>query len=445
LLKYAVAVHRDAVIIGAGVAGLAAAELLSREGLSVAVLEARSRIGGRVWTRRIRGWPLPVELGAEFVHGPSEEIFAIASSAGLLVDRLPDTHFEAGGARLRPLGDIWARFDRMTRKMRRSGRDRSVAEFLRTRRDLSGADRRLLRSLVEGYDAAPLDRASEHALSTAGEPRSAPGDHAQFRVISGYSGVPAALASRLDGRRCGIHLSTAVRAIRWRRGEVRVLCGDGRTFRAPRAIVTIPAGVLKAAAGERGTIAFDPDPRPLRRALEGIEMGDVVRLVLRFRRAFWLEEEFLARVSSASPRENGEIAFLHSFDAPFPTWWTASPARVPMLVAWSGGPRARALLGRRATALLDEALRTLGRIAGCSPRSLRRLLSGWHFWNWSADPYSRGAYSYQAVGGADCPDRLAEPIEKTLFFAGEATDGSESGTVPGAIRSGRRAARRVLR
>ena len=436
---------RDVVIVGAGVAGLAAAEVLGREGLTVAILEARSRVGGRIRTQRIRGWPLPVELGAEFVHGARPEVLEIAREAGLLVDRLPDAHFEADGSRrLKPLDDVWALFDRMTRKMRRSGRDRSVADFLRSRRDLSGRQRRLLASIVEGYDAAPLDRASEHALSTAGEPPAGRDERAQFRVVSGYAGVPAWLESRLDGRRCRIYRSSPVESIRWRRGEVVVRTQGGAMFRAPRAIVTVSAGVLKARTGERGSIAFDPDPAPLRRALEGLEMGDVAKLVLRFRRAFWQEDAFVSRLSTARSRSGGELGFLYSSDAPFPTWWTASPAQTPMLTAWAGGPRARALLRLSRRALLATALDTLGAIARMDPRRLERLLIAWHFHDWSADPFSRGAYSYQAVGGASSPARLARPIEKTLFFAGEATEGARSGTVPGAIVSGRRAARRVL-
>ena len=134
---------------------------------------------------------MPVELGGEFVHGRRPEVFEIAGDSGLLVERLPDTHFEVSGARWKPLGNFWKRVDRVTRTMRRSGRDRSIAEFLASRRRLPASDRRLVASLVEGYDAAPLDRASEHALSTAGEPERTADDRAQFRVLPGYSALAA--------------------------------------------------------------------------------------------------------------------------------------------------------------------------------------------------------------------------------------------------------------
>src|SRR5512143_1016931 len=145
----------DVLIVGAGAAGLAAAEVLSRGGVTVVVVEARSRIGGRIWTRRIRGWPLPVELGAEFVHGRNDSLFEIASSAALLVDRLPDLHLDAtDDSAWKPMGGIWKKFDAITRQMRGSGRDRSIAEFLESRRSLSSDQKRMVRGMVEGYHAA---------------------------------------------------------------------------------------------------------------------------------------------------------------------------------------------------------------------------------------------------------------------------------------------------
>jgi len=238
----------DVIVVGAGAAGLAAAEQLSRAGLSVAVLEARPALGGRIRTRRMRGCAVPIELGAEFVHGRSEEVFEIASAAGLLIDRLSDSLLAATRSGLKSQLAFWDRFERITRQMRRTGRDRSVADFLRARRSLSPAQRRLAAWMVEGYHAAPLDRVSEHALSTAGDPPSSPEERAQFRVVAGYDGLTNWLRSRLEPKRCGVFLSTPAREIRWRRRHVTVRCEDSQEFRASRVLVTVPVGVLQAAA-----------------------------------------------------------------------------------------------------------------------------------------------------------------------------------------------------
>ena len=423
----------DVVVIGGGAAGLAAAGELGESGTRVLVLEARSVTGGRVRTVRPRGWPVPVELGAEFVHGRSPALFELARASALTIAKLPDRHVEPRGREFRDLGDVWERFESLTRKLKTDGEDRSVAEFLKVHPSLASADRRLLRSIVEGYDAAPAERASEQALSTAGEAPSTPDERAQFRILSGYDGVVRALEDRARRAGARIRLSTAVRAIRWRRGRVDIETTAGARIRARKAIVTLPAGVLRAPAGARGSVAFDPDPSAMRHALAGIEMGDVVRLILRFRESFWREKL-------------GDAAFVHAgLGRPFPTLWTAAPLDLPMLTLWAGGPAAVKLRERGLATVLDSSLAELADLFRTTRARLRRLVVGSHRHDWTTDPFSRGAYSYQTVGGATAPERLARPVQGTLFFGGEATSSDQSGTVPGAIESGRRAAKQAIR
>ena len=437
----------DAIVIGAGAAGLAAAEVLSREGLAIEILEARSRIGGRIHTLRPRGLPIPIELGAEFVHGREEELLSLAREAAIAVDRLPEAHLSIQGRRTEVMHGFWERYDSIARRLRSRGRDRSIADFLRSHPRMPVRDRRLLASTVEGYDAADLDRASEIALSTAGQPREDPAEHAQFRVASGYDRVPRWLAGRLDSRRARLRLRTEVARVKWRRGAVAVTTSSGETLRAPCAVISVPAGVLQAPPGARGAIAFDPDPVPIRRALSRIAMGDVVRLVLRFEKPFWTDPEVVARRVPAEKRGEAEIGFVHleGAGADFPTLWSAAPSQSPVLVAWSGGPAARRLLSLPREELVARAFEVLARVWRMDAAKLRRGLTAWHIHDWSRDPHARGAYSYQTVGGAKAPDALARPVAATLFFAGEATEGQRSGTVPGAISSGRSAARRLLR
>jgi monoamine oxidase len=430
----------DVVVVGAGAAGLAAAEELSRAGLSILLLEARARLGGRIFTRRLRGWPVPIELGPEFVHGRSQELFQIARDAGLLIDRLPDVHVDATAADWRLMHDFWARFEAITRQMRHVGRDRSVAEFLKSRRRMSPAQRRLAESMVEGYHAAFLERASERALSTAGEPPLSPERQVQFRLVSGYNRVAEWLRGRIDRRCCRILFSAPARHIRWRRGAVTVRAASTE-FRARHAILSVPVGVLKAPPEARGAIRFDPDPPVQRRALERLEMGQVVKIVLLFREAFWEGTPAHERLQERQARE---IAFFNLRNAAFPTWWTAAPAQVPMITGWAGGPAAQVMLGLPGREVFRRSIEALATLFRLRAAKLRRLLVSWHLHDWSADPFARGAYSYVAVGGAAAPAALARPVEGTLFFAGEATEPDQSGTVPGAIASGRRAARLIL-
>ncbi len=434
----------DVAIVGAGAAGLAAAFRLSREGVSVALLESRGRVGGRVWTRRRAGWPVPLELGPEFVHGRDEEFFRLLAEANLAAVRLPDAHVEIAGSRVRPLTDLWGKFDAMTRRIGRGAdaRDRSVAEELRRRRrSFTSEERRLLTTMVEGYDASPIEKASAKALSTAGEPPTRDDDdddRAQFRPIDGYGALVDWLLGRIDPSRAKLFRSTVVRRIAWsRRGGTRILTNEGE-FRAARVLVTVPVGVLRAPAGSPGAIAFDPDPPALRRAVSGLAMGDVVRLVLRFREPFWREAPRLKRSG------HGGANFLHLPGAPFPTWWTCAPVEAPVVTAWSGGTAAASLLRLPKRRIVRAALETLAGALGVPPSHASRRLLDWDFHDWSADPFARGAYSYALVGGAGAGRTLARPIEDVLFFAGEAVGERDSGTVPAAIASGDRAARRIL-
>jgi monoamine oxidase len=141
------------------------------------------------------------------------------------------------------------------------------------------------------------------------------------------------------------------------------------------------------------------------------------------------------------------LSFLETNDEdPFPTWWTHYPSTTPLLVTWQGGPAARAMLARGRSAVEGEALKALARRFHLSRGTVDRLVKGMWFHDWTHDPFARGAYSYQTVGGADAPAAMARPLSGTLFFAGEGTDvDGRTGTVHGAIATGERAANQVLR
>jgi monoamine oxidase len=436
----------DAVVIGGGAAGLSAARELSQHGSTLVLLEARGRLGGRVHTLRDPAWPVPVELGAEFLHGEAAATRDIARAAGLVVDEIPDRHAWAEEGRWRSQGDVWSRFAALCRKIPARGRDQSFAAFLEARRTRGGDLVTLARLLVEGYHAAPTDRISAQFLAADAKEQSA--SSAQHRLPGGYDAVLRWLRAGLDPDRVEVRLNTPVVEVAWKRGDVRVRPASplGRplpVIRARRAIVTLPLGVLKASLGAGGAVRFDPPLDEKRRALDALFPGSVRKIVLRFREAFWDEPSFVeARFSTADGRLD-RPDFLHDPRSDFPTWWTTSPAHAPVLVGWAGGPAADRLSRLSPMAVLGRGLGALGHVLGVSPRSLEERLDGWLEHDWQADPWSLGAYSYIAVGGQAAPQALARPLGGTLFFAGEATDPDGIGTVEGAITSGRRAGRQL--
>ncbi|MEO8431007.1 MAG: NAD(P)/FAD-dependent oxidoreductase [Acidobacteriota bacterium] len=436
-------IRTDVVVVGAGASGLAAARDLSLAGFRVAVLDGRARLGGRIDTEHDPSWTVPIDLGPEFIHGPAEETLAIVRAARLVAIRLEDAHWKKTGRGWTRQSDFWAAADRVTNRMRRTGRDRSVADFLRAHPSLSRNDRDLVRSLVEGYDAAPANRVGEHSIATRG----GSGPHDQFRLLSGYDGVAGWLASSGDLEKISFRYETVARDVRWGPGRVEVEAVTRRgteRFAARAAVLTPPVGVWKAVPGDEGAIRLLPEVASRQRALERVDMGTVVKLVLRFREPFWRGAP--GAPAGASPRgETPQLGFLHDSRAAFPTWWSMEPAEAPILTAWAGGPAAQALSGLPEEELAGRAVETIARLLGVPRGRVGASLEAWRSHDWQGDPFSRGAYSYLGVGGVPARAVLARPVRGTLFFAGEATDREQSGTVAGAISSGRRAARQAVR
>ncbi len=213
-------------------------------------------------------------------------------------------------------------------------------------------------------------------------------------------------------------------------------------FSAPCVLVTLPLAVLQSARGEIGAVGFMPDlPARKRAALTKLEMGKVVRVSLRFRSRFW---DDIPAPDGGSLTLSG-LRFLLSQDQSFPTWWTMSPERAPILTGWAPFQCAEQLSGKGTNFVIDESLRALSRLLNLRSDDLSQLLDAGYFHDWQSDPFSRGAYSYGKVGADGAQEALASPVESTLFFAGEATDTTgHNGTVHGAIASGMRAAREIF-
>jgi monoamine oxidase len=441
----------DVLILGAGAAGLAAARDLSHAGLRVTVIEARPRVGGRILTLHDPRSPVPLELGAEFIHGPSAETLPLAQAAGLAVLELPDTHEIATAGRFKPMGDFWEIVDRMNHDLARrlAGRrkDFPVSEYLDSAR-VPAAHRGMLRDFVQGFYAAHPDRLSAQSLAveTRGGDEEDEVEGKQFRIANGGDALMKWLRDGLDPDRTEVRLSTVAQLVQWKRGAVSVVCRGGGdrallpTLNARTALITLPLGVLKA-----GDMRFDPGLPAKQRALAGLEMGQVFKIVLRFREAFWEKPEFLKERRAKAGSNGSGLNILHAHGAEVPTWWTSLPVRSPVLVGYVGAVAAEQLLAEEPPSRLERSLVALSDVLAVPRRELEEQLDASASHDWRADPFARGAYSYIGVGGNSAPRALARPVEGTLFFAGEATNGAEIGTVAGALSSGRRAAREVLR
>jgi monoamine oxidase len=419
----------DVLIIGAGAAGLIAWRELHSAGLRVAVLEARDRMGGRILTDHSTS--SPIELGAEFVHGKPKALWSILEKARLEVLETSDTRLFSDQGGLQPCEGYWKIIQTVNRQIN-PAQEISYQRFLETA-EASALEKRLAKSYVEGFNAARAELISTAAVAMADREAAEIDGEKQFRIKVGYASIVEWIAAGLPGE--ALHLQTAARDICWEQNRVEVLADtpNGQcNFFAKRLIITVPLGVLKASSGSAGAIQFIPALPQIEAALEDLEAGHVIKLIIRFKERFW----------KSHPR----FAFVISFDEGIPVWWTQEPLTSNILTGWAGGRAAEKLFNLSRQELFDRALDSLSRIFDRSANWLHECVDQIYYHDWSNDAFSRGAYSYPKVGGLKAAQVLGEPIDDTLFFAGEATDSQgDYGTVHAALNSGLSAARNIRR
>lgn len=411
----------DVIVIGAGVAGLAAARGLAEAGLSVVLLEAAARVGGRVRTVRLAGSSLPVETGAEFVHGRPPELLELIEEAGL-------TLFERGGAfysfedgRLRETEWEESAFDVLDELPEES--DMPFNRFLQQKKLPPKVAARVT-DYVEGFNAADARVIGTAALRKQQQAEEAIEGERVFRIREGYDRVPLFLLDRFLAADGQVHLDTRVTEVKWSRGEVLVQTGNAAVgeVRARRVVVAAPLGVLKVDG-----IKISPLPDAAMKAIDGLAMGPATRITLVFRERFW---------EAVAPG----LSFLFASGEPISVWWSASPEDSPTLTGWIGGPHAAH--GPAGEALRDAAVAALGKVFG--REDLDSLLLDWCTHDWQRDSLTLGAYSYVPVGALEASEALAQAFDDTLYFAGEHTDiTGQWGTVHAALRSGMRIVRQI--
>jgi monoamine oxidase len=286
-------------------------------------------------------------------------------------------------------------------------------------------------AFVEGFEAA--DPALASVRSIADELRSGV-DATSSRPVGSYAPLFAHLAARCAHAGVDVRLNAAVERIAWQHGDVTVGVRNAPDLHARCAIVTLPVGVLRQPPAA-APLTFAPRLPPEKRAaLDGLEMGHAVRVTLAFRTPFW---------ETLADGRYRDAAFFRCEGGAYNAFWTQWPLRDRTITAWAGGPRALALDGVPANARIERARDEFGAMFA-QPERARREFEGGVTHDWSADPFACGAYSYVATGGGDARNRLATPLDETLFFAGEATaTGGQGGTVSGAFETGMRAAHEV--
>ena len=414
------------LIIGAGISGLIAARILIREGIQVGILEARERIGGRIMTFR-QGEQI-LEGGPEFIHGRLKETLSLLKEYRIpFVKTAGKAYYFRSGHFVENMEDDW---DMLIKKMKTVKTDLPFMQFLLE--NFEGEEFRNLRESAIGF-AEGFDLADVHTVSTISLIREWEIEEStQYRIPGGYGQIMIALADEFTSSGGRLFLNRPVAKLKWSKGRVEISTTDNHKFRADKVIITIPVAVLNHFQNDDYDVSFSPDILTRRVALRQIGFGTAIKVLLQWKTAFW---------KTIVP----DAQFIFS-DKDIPTWWTQSPADTNVLTGWVGGRAAEGLSEFTEKELLNIAIENLSSMFGMQPAELNAQLLSAKCVNWKKEIFTRGAYSYTLAGQEAARAIWKEPLEKTLYFAGEACyQGPHGGTVEAAIISGMETARELLK
>ncbi|XP_031256954.1 polyamine oxidase 2-like [Pistacia vera] len=424
------------IVIGGGMAGVAAARALHDASFKVVILESRDRLGGRVNTDYSFGFP--VDLGASWLHGVCNEnplapvigrlglpLYRTSGDNSVLYDHDLESYalFDMDGNKVpqelvTKVGEVFETILAETDKVRQEfSEDKSIQHTIsivferRPELRLEGLGHKVLQwylCRMEGWFAADADTIS---VKSWDKEVLLPGGHGL--MVRGYLPVINTLAKGLD-----VRLGCRVTRIDRRYNGVKVTVEDGTTFVSDAAIVTVPLGVLKSKA-----IKFEPRlPDWKEAAIDNLGVGIENKIVLHFGKVFWPNVEFLGVVAETSYRCS---YFLNLHKA----------TGHPVLVYMPAGQLAKDIEKMSDEAAANFAFMQLKKILPDASAPINYLVS-----HWGTDVNSLGSYSYDTVGNAhDLYERLRIPVDN-LFFAGEATSMSYPGSVHGAFSTGLMAA-----
>jgi monoamine oxidase len=422
----------DVLIVGAGMAGLACGQRLRDAGRSIRILEARDRTGGRIWTRR--SWPeVPVEMGARWIHGgKANPLYPLVDKLGLTTERTDFDSIEGfrSDGRKYTLDQLaegfldesrWEKYiDQRRREGFRADQAGSLADLLREwpgRRAMDPARQELFDLAVRSE--ITLDYGAElPELAWPGYDHGLPLEGPDLTLNEGYDRLIEAIAANLP-----IQRETIVQEIDWSGTPVIVRTSRGE-FRAQAVVVTLPLGVL-----QQGSVRFRPElPREKKEAIHRLGMSQVSKIALRFPLAFWPRREIF--LFAGDPGKSFEAYHLGVWN------------KAPVLQTYQAGQAAILEQGLAPSERVESVLLPLRR---AFPKTFVEP-SDFMVTDWTNDPFARGAYSFVKTGSLpQHREDLAFPLERRLFFAGEATSIDHPSTVHGAYLSGLREAKRILR
>ncbi len=421
----------DVIIVGAGAAGLMAAYTLVKAEKTVTILEARNRIGGRIHTLENTLFSGLVELGAEFVHGNLPVTLNLLKEAGIGNSNVNFEMWQYHNGKFEQSDAFVEGWDTFLKTVNSLQQDMPLKDFLQE--NFAGNSKMCtqIENYVAGYDTADILDASTFALRNEWNHED---EDAQYRVNGGYGALMQYLADQSCNVGSTIVFNTAVKRVLWENDKIEVVAANGFKYYAHKVIIALPLGVLQAQEDIEGAIHFEPALPKHKEALHNIGFGSVIKILLEFKSVFW-ESDGITKLTGANLSTMG---FLFAYED-IPTFWTQAPAHSPLLTGWLGGLPAHDKRAASRETIMKLAIESLGNIFKIEPEALQNNLVAWEVANWTSEPYTRGSYAYDTIKSPEARRILRQPVEDTIYFAGEYLyDGPAMGTVEAALTSGKR-------
>lgn len=425
----------DIIIIGAGASGLMAGRELGKAGKKVIILEARDRIGGRIWPLSEEEFGYLAQGGAEFVHGEASVTKSLIAEAGLTYVSMKygEMWSVRDGEPVKNGGptedqDYVMYQDAINEKLKGLKEDMSVATFLDKYfgEEKYANIRKSVTRMAEDYDAADPNKISTFALREewlGGE------EWQQGKIKEGYGALLDFMTAGCNKNGVEIKLNKKVENIEIKGNKVKIRCENREIYEAQKVVITVSLPLISK-------INFNPAISEKIASAEKIGFGDVIKIFLKFKDRWW---------ENALGKDLSKMTFIISNEKVTP-WWTQYPLKESVLTGWIAGLKAREFENISEKDILEMSLNCLARTFKVERNFIDKELVNSKVINWPIDPFSLGAYSYSTIETKEAYAELRKPIENKIFFAGEALClGNETATVEGALASGKEVVEKILK